>query len=242
MQRSTDDTPDATAMYRSTRERFVGLGRSLTEEQGALVVPATPAWTVKDNFAHMAGAADDVLNGRIEDAATDPWTQAQVDARRDHTLARVLDEWERLGPTMDTLLDQLGDAMDPRLFIDQWTHEQDVRGAVAVPGGGDAPVVAWGARVLVGGWVHRITRAGLPALTIRSDDGEWVAGDTATDGGPGPAASLDIDAFTAMRVGVGRRSAAQLAALDWRGVDDPSVYFPRMVVFSIAERDIIDAR
>jgi uncharacterized protein (TIGR03083 family) len=235
---TTDTAISGRALYRDGRERFVALGRSLTEQQGALVVPATPQWTVKDNFAHMAGVADDLLNGRIEGAATDPWTAAQVDTRRHRSLAAVLDEWERLGPPVDALLGTLGDSIDPRLFLDQWTHEQDVRGAVGVPGGSDAPVVRWGVPLVIAGWVRAIGRAGLPAISIRCDGREWVAGEV----GDGPTRSLTLDGYTALRVTVGRRSERQLAALDWRGVDDPRPYYGCLVVFRIAADDVVDLR
>jgi aminoglycoside phosphotransferase len=60
-----------------------------------------------------------------------------VEARRHLSLSEVLDEWEANGPAMDQLVASLGDAMDPRLFIDEWTHEQDVRGTLGIAGGAD---------------------------------------------------------------------------------------------------------
>lgn len=225
---------DGVGMYRSGRERFVALGRGLTEEQGGLIVAATPAWTVKDNYAHMAGVADDILSGRLDGVATDPWTQAQVDARADRTLAEVIDELEGHGPAMDAAVEAIGDAMDPRLFIDQWTHEQDVRGAVDVPGGGSADVVAWAAPSAIDGWVRRVARNQLPSLRVVCDGSEFASGDD-------PEVTLAVDPFTALRVTTGRRSAAQLAALDWTGTDDPSPWFESLVVFSIAAHDVHDA-
>ena len=35
-------------------------------------------WTVKDVVAHLCGACEDILAGRLEGVATDPWTEAQV--------------------------------------------------------------------------------------------------------------------------------------------------------------------
>jgi hypothetical protein len=226
---------DGVGMYRSGRERAVELGRSLTEDQGRTIVPATPQWSVKDNFAHMAGVADDLLNGRLEGVTSDPWTAAQVDARRDRSLAEVLDEMEALGPAMDALVDALGEAVDPRLFMDQWTHEQDVRGALGVPGGTDAEVVAWSAPSALKAWSAGIGRSGLAAITLRCGDVEVVTGED-------PVGSLTVDAFTALRVLTGRRSRAQLAELHWEGVADPETYFEHLVVFTIAEHDVHDAR
>ena len=45
-----------------------------------------------------------------------------------------------------------------------------------------------------------------------------------------------------MRLGLGRRSARQMAELDWSGTDDPSQWFESLVVFQIADRDVLDVR
>lgn len=237
---------DGTRTYREGRERMVALGRSLTDAQAAAAVPATPAWTVKDNFAHIAGSAADIAAGNIEGAGTDPWTAAQVDARRDRTLDEVLDEWEVAGPALDELITALGDAMDPRVFIDEWTHEQDVRGALGGPATAGSDAVAefldWGGRQAATIWTRRTAKKQLPPLRVLCDGTEYLShpDDPASTEGTMP--TVEVDAFTALRVLVGRRSAAQMAALEWSGTDDPSPWFDAMVVFSIPEVDIHDAR
>jgi len=72
---------------------------------------------------------------------------------------------------------------------------------------------------------------------VTLDGVEHRSGDAPVDGEVG----LGIDGFTVLRVVVGRRSERQLRALEWSGTDDPGPYLDRLVVFSMAERDIIDA-
>ncbi len=194
-----------------------------------MIVPATPLWTVKDNFAHLAGGAADIVAGRIDGAGTDPWTGAQVEARKDRTLDELLDEFESNGPAMEQIIEAFGDALDPRILIDEWTHEQDIRGALGIPGGGESEVVGWSARRVLGGWARRATKAGLAPLVVHCDGEEYR--DTKREPTGDPAAEdtveVSVDAFTALRVTVGRRSARQLRELDWSGIYDPEPYFDR---------------
>jgi hypothetical protein len=235
-----DEPFDGVAQYRDTRTRLLELGRSLNEEQGRMTVPATPDWSVKDAYSHLAGSAADLLAGNLEGITTDPWTEAQVLARRDRTLAEVLDEMESLGEAMDSVIESFGEAMDIRLFIDQWTHEQDIRGTLGVAGGADSPIVAEASPGMAEGWTRRVARAGVPPLVVELD-GRVHAAD-GNDGDGDAAVRLVVDGYEAMRIGLGRRSRNQLAGLQWSGTDDPSPYFEFLVFFSIADRDVADVR
>jgi len=147
----------------------------------------------------------------------------------------VLDELESLGESVDSMIESFGGAMDVRLFIDQWTHEQDIRGTVGVAGGVDSPIVAEASPGMAEGWVRRAVKAGLPALAVELDGNRHAA-----DGEH--AVLLVVDSYEAMRVGLGRRSRAQLAELEWSGTDDPDPYFGHLVFFTIADRDVHDVR
>jgi len=54
--------------------------------------------------------------GNLDGVATDPWTAAQVDARRDQPLAAILDEWEVNDPQVEALGDAFGDVQVPWLL------------------------------------------------------------------------------------------------------------------------------
>lgn len=221
--------------YRDLRRRMVALGRSVDDDGGAATpVPATPEWTVRDHFAHMAGVADDLLAGRLEGVATDPWTAAQLARREGRALAELLDEWASLAPALEELLETLDDAVDPRLVIDLWTHDQDVRAAVGASRPVDDPHVGWIVSRAAPAWVGRAARRGLPALEVRCGEEVWGPED-------GPAeVVLVLEPYEAARLLTGRRSAGQYAALDWSGTEDPLAYAPVVVAFSLSEHDQVD--
>jgi hypothetical protein len=76
-------------IYPQIRARLCDLAATLPAEQLLSQVPALPAWTVRDVFGHLAGVCADVYRGNVEGAATSQWTQAQVDERRDLSVAEV---------------------------------------------------------------------------------------------------------------------------------------------------------
>ncbi|MDZ7732414.1 MAG: maleylpyruvate isomerase family mycothiol-dependent enzyme [Acidimicrobiia bacterium] len=219
-------------IYRETRARLCGLGRELTDDEAASPCPATPEWTVKDVYAHQAGVAADILAGRLEGVATDPWTARQVAARRDLTLADVLDEWDGNAPALEELLANLGDAVDPRLLIDLWTHEQDVRHAVDRPGGRDSSAARYAWEPLVDGLDAAIRHAGLDALELRTGEATVVVGgDTAT-------ATVEVPRYELLRASLGRRSPAQMRAWAWRG--DPEPYLAVLPQFGPRDDDLVE--
>ena len=82
--------------------------------------------------AHLAGACDDVLEGRLDGVASDEWTAAQVVARADRSLDEILDEWAEVGPRVEELFGDGG--VHPQMLFDEVTHEHDVRSALDRPG------------------------------------------------------------------------------------------------------------
>ncbi|HEX7522238.1 MAG TPA: maleylpyruvate isomerase N-terminal domain-containing protein [Acidimicrobiia bacterium] len=55
--------PDLAAAYTETRDRLVELVRPLDEPGVAAIVPATPAWTIKDVIAHLTHVAGAYATG-----------------------------------------------------------------------------------------------------------------------------------------------------------------------------------
>src|SRR5688500_13751431 len=100
---------DLAELYEGTRERIeeVVAARGDVEAAGAAWVPACPYWTVKDVIANLAGNGADVLAGNVEGAATEAWTAAQIEARRELTVEEVLAEWNLVGPKFAGMLADL---------------------------------------------------------------------------------------------------------------------------------------
>src|SRR5688500_18037239 len=198
---------EVAAAYRGVRERVT----TLVEAGDAdAVVPGCPAWSVKDVVGHLAGVIADILDGRLDGVATDPWTAAQVDARRETSLADVLAEWNARAPEVEAIVDGFGGA-GHQLVFDAVTHEHDVRGALHRPGATDTDAVRIGAGFGVPGYLAVVAERKLPALGVSTPSGaSWASGDQ-------PSVRLRATEFELLRALTGRRTVDQVRALEWDG-------------------------
>ncbi len=213
--------------YAATRERITQLVGELGDGEFARPVPACPGWSVKDLLAHLAGVVDDALAGRLDGVATEPWTQAQVETRRDRTVADIVGEWEAKAPQFEAVLDHVG-AAGPQAVFDVVTHEHDLRGAVGRPGARDSQALRVALAFAAPALVQSHTG---PALRLRAADGqEWVKADAAD-----PVATLTADAFEILRAAAGRRSLQQIRGMAWTG--DVDAVLPAFTFGPFAPRD-----
>jgi uncharacterized protein (TIGR03083 family) len=220
--------------YEGGRARISRLVADLDDRQAAAIVPGCPEWRVKDVVAHVAGICADILAGNIEGVATDPWTAAQVDARRPVPLARIVAEWSELGPQVETLLPSFPPEPATQLVADLTTHEHDLRGALARPGARDSDALVIALGFVAPNFLTALADRDLPALSLRAGDSEWVADDGR------PVASVSADRFELLRALTGRRSASQLRQLKWDG--DPEPYLPAFEwgPFHVPPADVVE--
>jgi uncharacterized protein (TIGR03083 family) len=204
-------------LYRAGRERVTDLVSPLGRSEAARVVPACPAWSVKDVVAHLAGICDDIVAGRLDGVATEAWTAAQVAARHERTLTEVLAEWERLAPQVEAAIDQFGRSGE-QLLTDLVTHEHDLRHALGRPGAQDCPGIHLAARFVVEvGMERAFADAGVGPVEVRAGERTWLVA-----GEGDPTVTLTTTPFEVVRAFTGRRSDAQISAMGWS--DDPAPY------------------
>lgn len=224
--RSPDELYDA---YCGVRTRV----RAAVESTSAAALdarcPATPAWRVHDVLAHLVGVPNDVLAGRIEGVATDPWTQAQVDARRDTSAADMLDAWDADGVAMEPLFAVVGFERFGQMLFDALTHENDLCHALGVAADRENLGVdcAFDWLVAVAGAFR-----GDP-LRVRTGRDDVVIG-------PGePVATIDLTRFEFVRASSGRRSRAQVTAYPNEGLREPDMILTAPL-FTLATVDIVE--
>lgn len=231
---------DLPGLYRETRERLTGLVAGLDAQALATMVPACPRWAVRDVVAHLTAVAQDAVAGRLTRLPTDEITAAQVARLADVPVHEILDQWTAVAPQFEELIGAAG--VRPAV-VDLATHEQDIRGAVGIPGARDSAVVLQATAMLL---------ADLPVpvpLLVVTSDGEFTAGpgrsgaDHGAHPGSGGAAAtaglvLSTTLFEAFRWRMGRRSRAQLAAMDWAG--DPAPVLDHLSIFGPAASDVLE--
>ena len=199
---------DVGAAYAGCRTRITALTSRLDDQQAAIAVPACPEWSVHDVVAHLSGVVDDALAGRLDGVATEPWTAAQVGARRATPIADILAEWEANAPSFEQLLDPIGDR-GRQAVADVVTHEHDVRAALGQPGARDSDGVHIGLGFVAAAFVSTAAASGI-TVQVRTTDA------TAFGDQHAPVV-LTGDAFELIRAMTGRRSLGQLRAMDWQG-------------------------
>jgi uncharacterized protein (TIGR03083 family) len=218
-------------LYADVRLRMSDLARGLSGEQAETPVPGCPGWTVRGVYAHATGVVADVVAGNLDGAATDPWTQAQVDARAASPLPAILDEWAELAATFEPRLDEFPKAISRTLLIDLVTHEHDVRGALGMPGGTDSEAYTIARKGFAVGLAKTLEERGLPPLRLEAPDWSF-------DTGPDPAVTVRAPhSFEFFRALAGRRGIKQVLGYDWSA--DPEPYLPVVNHFGpIPEADV----
>ena len=190
------------------QQRVIELVTDLPPERAELRVPACPDWTVRDLLSHMVGLGVDVVAGDEPDDHNEAWTGKHVTERRGRDVAALVAEWQAVaGPLRDWMA-----ANTVRPLGDVIIHEQDLRGALGVPGGQDTE----GLHAIRDRFVDRLAPrvAELPPIALVGEQGwTWTSG-----GGVDDAATvLRAPDFDLARALVTRRSAAQLRAWTVRG-------------------------
>jgi uncharacterized protein (TIGR03083 family) len=217
---------DPQQIYREGRARVTELVRDLTPEELATPVPACPGWVVRDLLCHLVGLPSDVNAGRIDGAGTDPWTAAQLAARTGCDRDTLLAEWDREAPAFEAIIPMIE---PPRPVFDIVVHEQDMRGALGVPGARDSAGVRMLVDIALERLASEIDDAELPALEIAmEDEGRVVGSGDVVD-------RWDVERFELFRSLAGRRSAAQIKASGC-----PVVYVKLVPFLPVAPNDVIE--
>lgn len=209
--------------YQDTKERIIALMTGPDDAAWRTAVAACPGWSIRDVVAHLAAVADDWASGRLEGAPTDEGTAAQIARFGGHGVAEVLAAWADAAARLDHMAEA---ALAPPLG-DIICHEHDIRGAAGQPGARDSAAVWWASDRLLAD-----LRTPLP-LHVTVEDAQHRSGpDVGTE------IRLRTTRFEALRWRTGRRSRAQLAAMDWSG--DPAPVLDHLYMFGPADADLIE--
>ena len=217
-------TADLGALYAAARERITAVLDHASPGVDELECPATPGWTIHDVVAHVRGITADVRTGNLAGVATDPWTAAQVERHRNDPLPRLLVEWAVDAAPFEEFLSGPHGAGAARAVVDVHTHEYDIYGAIGRCPPMPNAFAAWGLGALVDNFTERLGEAGLPAVSVRTDEGDLL-------GAPDAPVTLQASRFELFRAMLGRRSVAQVSQMDWGGAD-PAPYLQHLSVFS----------
>jgi hypothetical protein len=198
------------------------------------IAPATPAWRVRDIAAHIAGVCDDVANGNLDGVTSDDWTDAHVTKRRDWPIDRVLADWDEHATKVERSINDVGPAAG-QMLADAATHEQDIRGALGVPGGRDSDAAVIGVDWALETLGMRLASQNLGTLRL-----EFPEGDVKEIGVGEPLTRLRASRFDVGRAMTGRRSAAQIRALDWDGPLDAEELVLARPLFTPPTVDLVE--
>jgi uncharacterized protein (TIGR03083 family) len=218
------DPRQVALIYRDAKERITGLVRALDGAGLNTPVAACPGWSVRDVVAHLAAVADDWGQGRLTGPPTDEETAAQIARFGGRDMSEIVAAWTEATYHLNELAETAG--MEPPVG-DVTSHEHDVRAALAMPGARDSDAVWYSSDRLMTN-----LRTPVP-LRVTVEDAEYRSGPD-----DGAEICLQTTRFEALRWRTGRRSRAQLAAMDWS--DDPTPVLDHLYMFGPAVADIVE--
>ncbi|HET6938152.1 MAG TPA: maleylpyruvate isomerase N-terminal domain-containing protein [Nocardioides sp.] len=117
-------------LYREHVAALSQLAPTLSDEQLATVMPATPAWTVHEIFAHLAGGASDAVTERMDGAPGPEWTSRHVNERVALPVAELVAE---LQSHQDAVAESVVDNPRPGLVWNIAVHHADLHEGLGMP-------------------------------------------------------------------------------------------------------------
>jgi len=221
---SNTDPRDVARFYWDAKDRITALVEDLDEAGQQTSVPACPTWSVRDVVAHVTAVADEWARGILTGAPTEEQTAAQVARFDGHDLAQIIAVWTDATAQLNHLAGNSG--LEPPIG-DVAVHEHDIRAALGKPGARKSSAVHYSSDRLLAS-----LRTPLP-LRVVVEDAEYRSGPA-----NGAEIRLDTTRFEALRWRTGRRSRAQLAAMDWS--DDPGRLLDHLCMFGPTETDLVE--
>lgn len=220
----TVDARLTSRIYRDTKERICTLLPSADHPSWAISVPACPGWTIRDVVAHMTAVAEDWADGTLSGAPTDEQTAEHVARFADRNTEQLLEAWTAATARLQRMA--ATDGLSPPLG-DIACHEHDIRGAIDRAGARESAAV-WHTS-------DRLIPMLQPSRPVRItvEDGEYLCGPA-----EGPEIGLITTRFEVLRWRTGRRSRAQLAAMNWTG--DPAPIIEELFLFGPTLVDLVE--
>lgn len=205
---------DCGAVYERQRRELLSLLRDAPENRLAVRVAATPEWSVLDVVAHVTGIAADLNAGHFATGDPDAWTAAQVAARRGRSLAEVAAEWDAAASAFEDGLRLFGYEVGSHFVGDLVQHASDVRHALGLPRVADEEAILVALDFYADSFHQTLLELGGGAADLEAGSECWRAGSGAV------VVTVRAPAYELLRALGGRRSDAQLRALDWQGEVD----------------------
>lgn len=218
---------DVEHLYRESQEAILGL---ITEDNAHDNVPACPEWNLRELLSHLTGALLDISSGNTEGAPSPTWTASHIDRFRDAQVDELAETWRK---AVDTdAARSVFRHMGVGVLLDIGTHEFDVRGAVGNTDRRDAEILK-AIYPVAASMVDRNLKANnLPSITLGTEVEPVIVGEGM------PQASLSTSVFELSRVITGRRSPAQVRALEWSV--DPSRWVDSLSMKGQRETDLVE--
>jgi uncharacterized protein (TIGR03083 family) len=214
------DVAEAPSLYARLQEMIVPQLLSLSDLDAQTAVPTCPGWSVKDVISHVSGLVAETLAGVPLPRGSDEATARQVNDRAHLSLAQLCHEWVGNADAFAAFGDE-DPAYVAALASDLVVHTIDIGEALDRPIDLDIEAVQRVASRYGTALQERATESGC-LLTLVLDD--IVTGDSPSDdptespsSNDDPALVLRSSSHEFLRAVTGRRSGADVRAMDWTG-------------------------
>ena len=206
---------DGGDLYEHVRGRLTALIHACSEAELATLVPATPAWRVRDALAHVVGIVADLNAQSFPALSPEEWTAAQVERRHDLPIEEVLGEWAAEAPRFEDGLRTFGYEMGAHFTADLLQHESDVRRALGRDPIADDDALRAGLDWYLDVAHRSLVEAGLGPVEVVAD------GDAVRLGAGGqeapPVATVAGARYELFRALGARRTLDEIRELAWTG-------------------------